>query len=78
MPAGNDRTNSSRQTNGRKKTAAPPITAADIAHRAFELFAARGGEHGRDVEDWLRAEHELTATTRPQRPARTARRTMTG
>ena len=30
-----------------------------IAHRAFELFEARGYEHGRDLEDWFRAESEL-------------------
>jgi len=32
-----------------------------IAVRAYELFLERGGEHGRDVEDWLRAERELAA-----------------
>jgi HSP20 family molecular chaperone IbpA len=30
-----------------------------IARRAHELFEARGGEHGRDLEDWFRAECEL-------------------
>lgn len=30
-----------------------------VAQRAFELFLARGGEHGHDVEDWLRAEREV-------------------
>ncbi len=30
-----------------------------IARRAHELFEARGQEHGRDLEDWLRAESEL-------------------
>jgi hypothetical protein len=30
-----------------------------IAKRAYELFEARGGEHGHDVEDWLQAEREL-------------------
>ena len=30
-----------------------------IARRAYELFLARGGAHGRDVEDWLQAEREL-------------------
>lgn len=30
-----------------------------IARRAYELFEARGGEHGHDWEDWLRAESEL-------------------
>jgi Protein of unknown function (DUF2934) len=31
----------------------------DIARRAFELYCERGGEHGHDLEDWLRAEAEL-------------------
>ena len=31
----------------------------NIARRAFELFEARGGEEGRDWEDWFRAEAEL-------------------
>ncbi|HEV2419442.1 MAG TPA: DUF2934 domain-containing protein [Terriglobia bacterium] len=30
-----------------------------IARRAFEIYEARGGEHGRDQEDWLRAVEEL-------------------
>jgi len=30
-----------------------------IARRAHELFEARGGEHGHDLEDWFRAESEL-------------------
>lgn len=39
-------------------------TAADadrdrIAARAYELYLARGGTHGLDMEDWLLAEREL-------------------
>jgi hypothetical protein len=30
-----------------------------IARRAYERFEARGGEHGRDQEDWFSAEQEL-------------------
>ena len=30
-----------------------------IAERAYSLFLARGGEHGHDEEDWLRAEAEI-------------------
>ncbi|MGA7926433.1 MAG: Hsp20/alpha crystallin family protein [Candidatus Sulfotelmatobacter sp.] len=30
-----------------------------IARRAYELFEARGFEHGHDREDWFRAESEL-------------------
>ena len=32
----------------------------EIARRAHELYLQRGGEHGKDVEDWLRAERELS------------------
>jgi HSP20 family protein len=31
----------------------------DIAQRAFEFFRERGGEFGKDVEDWFKAESEL-------------------
>jgi hypothetical protein len=34
-------------------------TESDIASRAYQLFVQRGGEHGRDWEDWLLAEREL-------------------
>ena len=30
-----------------------------IARRAYDLFVARGGEHGYHIEDWLRAEKEI-------------------
>jgi HSP20 family protein len=30
-----------------------------VAHRAYELFEARGSQHGHDVDDWFRAEAEL-------------------
>jgi hypothetical protein len=32
----------------------------EIARRAYELYLQRGGEHGKDVEDWVRAEKELS------------------
>jgi hypothetical protein len=37
----------------------PPLTPEAISRRAYTLFQAHGGEHGHDVEDWLRAEAEL-------------------
>jgi hypothetical protein len=30
-----------------------------IAARAYEIFWARGGEHGHDQEDWYQAEREV-------------------
>jgi hypothetical protein len=59
-----------RKTTGRSarttRTTPPAgLTAAaaeahDIARRAFELYCARGGQHGHDVDDWLQAERELS------------------
>jgi len=30
-----------------------------IAARAFEIYEARGGEHGQDIDDWLQAEQQI-------------------
>jgi Protein of unknown function (DUF2934) len=30
-----------------------------ISRRAYERFQMRGGEHGRDQDDWLEAEREM-------------------
>lgn len=53
-----------RRTPARRttKTQAPLTigpTNDDVARRAYELYEARGGEHGAEVDDWLRAEREL-------------------
>jgi hypothetical protein len=32
-----------------------------IARRAHEIYEARGGEHGKAMEDWLQAEREIDA-----------------
>ena len=44
---------------------APPATVTDeeVARRAYDLYLARGGEHGHDLEDWLQAKGELQAKT---------------
>ena len=36
------------------------LTTEEIARRAHELYVQRGGEHGKDVDDWVAAEKELT------------------
>ena len=36
-----------------------------IARRAYERFEARGGEHGKDQDDWFAAEDEVIE--RPKR-----------
>jgi hypothetical protein len=30
-----------------------------IRHRAYEYYQQRGGQHGSDFEDWVRAEREV-------------------
>jgi hypothetical protein len=32
----------------------------EITHRAYALYLMRGCEHGRDVEDWVKATREVT------------------
>lgn len=36
-------------------------TQAEIARRAHEIYRARGGAPGCDLDDWLQAERELKA-----------------
>lgn len=51
------------------------VSPSAIADKAFEYYAARGGEHGHDLEDWLRAERELAGGTAPARKRSTTRKT---
>lgn len=44
-------------------------SAREVARRAYELYLARGGAHGFDMEDWIQAESELRAAP-PADPAR--------
>lgn len=57
----------------RKKVpaAAPSVSPSDIAARAFEFYCARGGQPGGELDDWLRAERELTASLVARKPRRT-------
>ena len=36
-------------------------TPEEIAAEAHAIYLARGGEHGRDIDDWLEAERRLHA-----------------
>jgi hypothetical protein len=38
-----------------------------IARRAHEIYEARGGEHGKALEDWLQAEREIDAEPSQER-----------
>jgi hypothetical protein len=48
-------------TRSSKGTSDGGPTSEEISRRSYELFLERGGTHGHDVEDWLRAESELRA-----------------
>jgi hypothetical protein len=59
------RTNRRERATADERTPKPPLTQhaaatdSDIARRAYELYLARGCQHGHDLEDWVRAEREL-------------------
>ncbi len=36
------------------------LTKEQVAQRAYELYVRRGSQPGKDIEDWFRAEKELT------------------
>src|SRR2546422_1818216 len=44
-------------------------THLQIANRAFEIYASRGGDHGHDVGDWLPRSDVLSASRIIGRPA---------
>src|SRR5215470_18292552 len=37
----------------------PSVSEDKIRQRAYELYTQRGGQHGKHVDDWFRAEAEL-------------------
>jgi hypothetical protein len=51
-----------------KSTRSPVPTTEEIARRAYEIFVARGGKNGHELDDWLQAEAELL-NERGQAPA---------
>jgi len=53
-------------TDRQSADAARPDTspsADEVARRVYQLYDARGGESGADVDDWLQAEQELRAVS---------------
>jgi hypothetical protein len=63
---------SKQKSTNDKKSATPPVasekqtsavkqevSSEQIAKRAYELFLARGGQHGHHEQDWQQAEREL-------------------
>ena len=49
-------------------TTAGTIDRDECAQRAYELYLARGGEDGRDLDDWLTAEREIRERRTLQTP----------
>lgn len=51
-------------------------TPEQIAERAYQRYVERGGEPGREVEDWLEAERELCESQerRPDEPKAVGRK----
>jgi Protein of unknown function (DUF2934) len=41
---------------------AHPNLEEEIRRLAYELYEERGREHGRDIDDWVRAEAEVTGS----------------
>jgi hypothetical protein len=36
------------------------VSADDIRLRAFHMYQKRGNKHGHDIQDWLKAERQIT------------------
>ncbi|MBO0862387.1 MAG: DUF2934 domain-containing protein [Chloracidobacterium sp.] len=49
-----------------------------IARRAYEIYEERGGWHGDDINDWLRAEEEVQSALRPEKRRPVASRVRAG
>jgi hypothetical protein len=61
-----------RTSNRKNVTAVPEPSRSrhdEIARRAFDIFISRGGNHGHDVDDWLKAEAEVNARASGESPA---------
>jgi hypothetical protein len=46
----------SKKGNGAAESLNDP---AAVERRAYEIYQRRGGNHGADIDDWLKAEREL-------------------
>lgn len=50
---------------GRPSVSVRHSTLGKVRQRAYQLYLARGGEHGKDLDDWLAAECELRVVSAP-------------
>ena len=53
--------NATRVTDPNRASQPRPSRLSRIAQRAHEIYEARGGQDGRDLDDWLQAEREIDA-----------------
>ena len=63
MPRTSTKSETAKAPRASKAKAAEPVPSlADaLRRRAYELHLERGGTHGGDLDDWLRAEQEVQA-----------------
>ena len=48
-----------RRTARRSNGDGASISPDEVAKRAYEIYQARGAQHGSDLDDWLEAERQL-------------------
>jgi hypothetical protein len=61
-----------KKRTGVLQTPASGPTIDEIAERAYQIFLARGGEPGHDLDDWLQAESELLRENAVRGPDRSS------
>ena len=42
-----------------------------VSRKAYEIYQSRGGDHGRDLDDWFEAEKQLRSSVPPKAPRKT-------
>ena len=53
--------NAAHATDPNRASQPQPSRLSRIAQRAHEIYDARGGQDGKDLDDWLQAEREIDA-----------------
>lgn len=59
QPSAQGKTPSQTQTQPQREDSNRLPSQEQVEKRAYQIFQARGGEHGRNLEDWEQAEQEL-------------------
>jgi len=52
------------------KAELPPLPYEQVQRRAYELYEQRGRQDGRQLDDWLQAEHDLLSGAKATTPRR--------